>query len=125
MPRLVALSGATTEDGVAVKVEGKPEGGAFVVRGVRGQHKAPLDVVTTNSFWVDVAVLRTHLIDSMDGELVEASAKSRGTEIVDGKSVQHVDLVAGEHSAQAWFADNMLWRGSFARRGHRIVYRVL
>ena len=119
--RLLSLESDTMEDGKHKQVKGQATADTFVVKTATGQVSLPLDIATTNSFWVDVTTLRPHLIDSTDGTLIASHVETLPDDTIDGKAAEHVRLQAGKQSAEAWFIDEIMVRGQTVRKDHVVT----
>jgi hypothetical protein len=123
--KLLSLDSDTIEDGVEHRLQGKAGKNNFVVQTARGEVIAPMDVATTNSFWADAGVLRPHLLDSMDGSLIQSKVDTLDEKVLDGIPHEHARLHADDRSAEAWFRNDILVQGMMNRNGHTIYYHLV
>ena len=122
--RLLAISSDTIEDGKEYKVDGKAGNDNFSISTGQGEMTAPLDIATSNSFWADAAVMRPHLIDSMDGSLIQSRVDEIAELLESNIKKEHVRLHANDRSAEAWFENDILVKGQISRNGHTIHYHL-
>lgn len=123
--QLLSLSSETMEDGTNHKINGNAGKDYFSIETYHGEIAAPLDIATTNSFWADAAILRPHLIDSMDGSLIQSRVDEISTTVEGRVQKEHVRLHADDRSAEAWFENDILVSGKMLRKGHAIYYHIV
>jgi hypothetical protein len=121
---LQRLEGTTTEDGKKLQVHGQLSAGKFEVEGTACKQSLDTHVATTNSFWVDRAVLRGLLVDNEDGQVFKASTQAMGSEVVDGRQAEKFSLRMGDRKGVSWYSDDLLVCGTLEVRGHVLEYRM-
>ena len=120
--RLIGIESHSVEDGKEHAIKGKAVGDGFEVETANGPVTVPINIGTTDSFWVDVSTAHPKMIDSIEGHVVTAVVKPEGTEVLNGKPAQKFSLKAGKRDATGWFTEDLLVKAVINNDGHVIRY---
>lgn len=106
--RLVQYESGTLKDGEAIHVQGRSEGGQFVIEGPAGRATAPASVVPTNA-WSPHILEADVVMASESGRLYPASVTGGGRENVEVEGEQvsaRRYRVSADSQYDLWFDDD-------------------
>ena len=127
--RLISIATTTDDDGTRFTVNGRAEGGRFIVDGDQGRIEAPADILPT-SYWHPETISRPRWLDTQRGRLitpliaplgaVERPAPGGG----DIKALAYA--VSGDLAMTLWYGRAVpRWLGvAFDGRGRMVTYRL-
>ncbi len=116
---LTYINSKTVENGEESLVEGKQNSGVFAFNGMDGLEEAPVDVVTSDSFWVSTAMNASSIVNTRTGDVAKPNIKK----LDDNRFHLTADFAHGSVDATLHFEGGFLKDAEIDSDGHIVKFQ--